>query len=170
MATNPTFDIATFTKDAKIVENTDINDNKTYSVTGEGNFDKMMETARKHLDALYMSNCIRKEDYAALYADMFKTNAQIVLLAEEKGYDNAVKKRQIQGFNETFKKDILKILIDGWTVGFSASEEAFFQEGDADKAIPHPLTYDSITSLYNDYIAKEFDEPISYTREETLSS
>lgn len=169
MATNPTFDITSYTSNARIEENTDINDNRSYKVVGDGNFDKLMETARKHLDALYLSNAIRKEDYAALYTDLFKTGLQIVLLAEEKGYDNALKKRQIQGFNESFKKDILKIMVDGWTVGFSASEETFYEEDDVDKIIPNPLKGPKINELYEN-IEKEFDEPISYTREETLSS
>lgn len=161
------FDMDGFTKNAKIVENTDLNDGTSYAVVGEGHFDKLMEVTRKHIDALLLSNCIRKEDYATMYADMYKTNLQIVLLAEEKGWDNAVKKRQIQGINESFKKDMLKIMIDGWTVGFSASEEAFFLDGDSEKAIPYPLTYDAITDLYKDFISGEFDAPISYTKEES---
>lgn len=169
MATNPTFDIDTFTKNARIEENGDIGDDRTFKVVGEGNFDKLMETARKHLDALYMSNAIRKEDYATIYTELFKTGLQIVLLAEEKGYDNALKKRQIQGFNEAFKKDILKIMVDGWTVGFSASEETFYDEDSVEKIIPNPLKGPTINSLWEN-IEKEVDEPISYTREETLSA
>ena len=179
-----TFDITSFTNNATIVASSDIDDQRTFEVKGDGNFDKLMETVRKHLDALLLSRCITKEEYASLYVDMMKTNLQIVLLAEEKGWDNAVKKRQIQGFNESFKKDMLKIMIDGWTVGFSASEEAFFLDGDSDKAIPYPLTYDAITNLYKDFICSipskdsagnnvydksEFDDPIRMSKEETQS-
>lgn len=182
--TTSTFDVGMMTKNAKVVESSTITDNRTYEVVGDGNFDILMETCRKHLDSLLLSKCITKEEYASLYVDMMKTNLQIVLLAEEKGWDNAVKKRQIQGFNESFKKDMLKIMIDGWTVGFSASEEAFFLDGDDEKAIPYPLTYDAISNLYKDFICSipskdsagnnvyaksEFDDPIRMSKEETQS-
>lgn len=168
--TTSTFDIGNFTKNAKIVQSTDIEDQRTWEVKGDGNFDKLMEVTRKHLDSLLKSRCITKEEYPALYVDMMKTNLQIVLLAEEKGYDNALKKRQIQGYNESFKKDILKILIDGWTVGFSASEETFYDAKDSEKIIPDPLKSNKINDLYNNYIINEYDEGISYTKSDTVSA
>ena len=48
-----------------------------YYVTGEGIFDKMMETAQLHLDAQYKSNRIRKENYAEEHLQMYLGTLQM---------------------------------------------------------------------------------------------
>lgn len=172
---SPVFDVDTFTKNTTITQDEDFVDEdgkkKTlYKVTGEAAFDKMMETVHKHLTALLMSNCIRKEDFAKLYCSLLADTMQIAVVAEEKATNNALTKRQLQGFNETFKTNLFKIMCDSWAVGFSASEDAFYDETVAEKAIPTPLTGPEITSIYDTYIKPEFDEAISYTKEQTMST
>lgn len=170
----PVFDVDQFTRDTAIVVDNDFVDSDgekrtLYKVTGNGTFDKMMETVHKHLTALLMSNGIRKEDYAKLYSELLKDTMQVAVVAEEKANNNALVKRQIQGYNEAYKKDMFKIMCDSWAVGFSASEEAFYDETVASKAIPTPLTSTEISNIYNKFIAPEFDEGISYTPDQTMS-
>lgn len=161
-----TFDVSKFTENSKIIESDDYD--FTWVVTGDGTFDKMMETVAKHLIALRKSNAIRAEDYATLYADLLKATMSAALQADSQAADAALKKRQVQGFNEKYKTDMLKIMLDAWTVGFSASEETFVDEETAAKAVPTPITSTEINNMWEQYMKGDFDEPISLTREETL--
>lgn len=160
------FDVSKFTNNAKVIESDDYD--FTWVVTGEGTFDKMMECVSKHLIALRKSNAIRAEDYATFYCDVMKATMNAALQADSQAADAALKRRQVQGFNEKYKTDMLKIMLDAWTVGFSASEDAFYSEETAAKAIPTPITSDEINDMWNKYMKGEFDEPISLTRAETL--
>ena len=170
----PVFDVNTFTKNTSIEKDTEFVDEDGnmpfYKVTGEAAFDKMMEMVHKHLTALLMSNCIRREDFAKLYCSLLADTMQIAVVAEEKATNNALTKRQLQGFNETFKTNMFKIMCDSWAVGFSASEDAFYDETVASKALPTPLTGPEITTIYNTYIKPEFDEAVSYTKEQTMAT
>ena len=50
-----------------------------YTVTGDGIFDKLMDTATKHLKAQFESNRIREEDYASAYIQIYQTTLQAAL-------------------------------------------------------------------------------------------
>ena len=67
-------DVEEFTRDVYIEES-----NTYYPVTGEGIFDKLMETATKHLTAQYKANRIRKEDYADAYAHIYEVTLQAAM-------------------------------------------------------------------------------------------
>lgn len=69
-------DVEEFTKNARIEES-----NSYFPVIGEGIFDKLMETATKHLTAQYKASRIRKEDYADLYAHIYEVTLQSALMA-----------------------------------------------------------------------------------------
>lgn len=159
------FDVDAFTKNTQIIPNPDVA--KTYRVIGDGTFDKMMETCIKHLDAMFLSNRIRQEDYATIYADLYKTNLEVAIIAGEKAANKALIRRQIQGYNESYKKDILKIMTDAWTVGFSSSEDAFIDESSG-MAIPDVMRTDPINKVFKS-CQDDLDEAIAYTREETLN-
>jgi hypothetical protein len=47
--------------------------NPDFTVTGDGIFDKIMETANKHIQAQFDAGRIRKEDYATAYISVFNT-------------------------------------------------------------------------------------------------
>lgn len=67
-------DVEEFTRDTQIEES-----NSYFPVTGEGIFDKLMETATKHLTAQYKANRIRKEDYADAYAHIYEVTLQAAM-------------------------------------------------------------------------------------------
>ena len=67
-------DVEEFTRDVQIEES-----NTYYPVTGEGIFDKLMETATKHLTAQYKANRIRKEDYADAYSHIYEVTLQAAM-------------------------------------------------------------------------------------------
>lgn len=158
------FDVDEFTSNTQIIPNPDIAN--TYRVTGDGSFDKMMETCLKHLDALFMSNRIRQEDYATIFSELYKTNLEVAVIAGEKAANKALIKRQIQGYNESYKKDILKIMADSWSIGFSSSEDAFIDESSG-MVIPDVMRSVEINAVYQS-CKDDLDEGIAYTRAETL--
>jgi hypothetical protein len=162
-----TFEVENFTKNTTIVSDPDYEG--SFKVTGEGTFDKMMEVVHKHLTALLKSNCIRREDFATLYCALFKETLGAALQADSQAADAAMKRRQVQGFNEKYKTDMLQIMLNAWTVGFSASEETFVTEETAKADIPTPIQASEINSMWEKYMKGDFDEGISLTREETLS-
>ena len=51
------------------------------TVTGDGIFDTLMETATKHLAVQYETNRIRKEDYADAYIHIYEVTLQAALKA-----------------------------------------------------------------------------------------
>lgn len=161
------FDVDTFTKNTTIVS--DPNYEGTFMVTGDGTFDKMMEVVHKHLTALLKSNCIRSEDFATLYCALFKETLGAALQADSQAADAAVKRRQVQGFNEKYKTDMLQIMLNAWTVGFSASEETFVTEETAKADIPTPIQASEINEVWKNYMKGDFDEGVSLTKAETLS-
>ena len=147
-----------------------------YTVTGNGIFDKLMDTATKHLKAQFESNRIREEDYASAYIQIYQTTlqaalevwlkkgiaeAQLELLAKQLETEDAKKalyRRQIEGFDEDYKQKILKIMMDSWAVGFSVAKDSFEATG-----IPAPMQKVTIDDLYNQYILTELDK-YSYGR------
>lgn len=52
-----------------------------YTVSGEGLFDELMETATKHLQVQFDANRIRQEDYAQAYIDIYKATLTAALQA-----------------------------------------------------------------------------------------
>lgn len=60
--------------------------------------------------------------------------------------------RQIEGFNENFKEKMLKIMLDAWTVGFSASSETFYSSEKAAKSIPLPMTASEINDVWASFV------------------
>lgn len=151
-----------------------------YTVTGDGIFDKLMDTATKHLKAQFESNRIREEDYASAYIQIYQTTlqaalevwlkkgiaeAQLELLAKQLETEDAKKalyRRQIEGFDEDYKQKILKIMMDSWAVGFSVAKDSFEATG-----IPAPMQKVTIDDLYNQYILTELDK-YSYGRPEII--
>ena len=165
----------------KPINITEFTDNVTtntidYTVTGNGIFDKLMDTATKHLKAQFESNRIREEDYASAYIQIYQTTlqaalevwlkkgiaeAQLELLAKQLETEDAKKalyRRQIEGFDEDYKQKILKIMMDSWAVGFSVAKDSFEATG-----IPAPMQKVTIDDLYNQYILTELDK-YSYGR------
>ena len=149
-----------------------------YTVTGDGIFDKLMDTATKHLKAQFESNRIREEDYASAYIQIYQTTLQtalevwlkkgiaeaqlkltekqIELLEKQLETEDAKKalyRRQIEGFDEDYKQKILKIMMDSWAVGFSVAKDSFEATG-----IPAPMQKTTIDDLYNQFILTEFDK------------
>ena len=147
-----------------------------YTVTGDGIFDKLMDTATKHLKAQFESNRIREEDYASAYIQIYQTTlqaalevwlkkgiaeAQLELLAKQLETEDAKKalyRRQIEGFDEDYKQKILKIMMDSWAVGFSVAKDSFEATG-----IPAPMQKTTIDDLYNQFVLPDFDK-YSYGR------
>lgn len=148
-----------------------ITDTIDYTVTGDGIFDKLMDTATKHLKAQFESNRIREEDYASAYIQIYQTTlqaalevwlkkgiaeAQLELLAKQLETEDAKKalyRRQIEGFDEDYKQKILKIMMDSWAVGFSVAKDSFEATG-----IPAPMQKTTIDDLYNQFVLPDFDK------------
>ena len=95
-----------------------VKDDTTHTVTGEGVFDILMETATKHLLAQYEANRIRGEGYATAYVQVYIETLKAALrvwiekgaqelqaqLLEKQIEAEAMKaslyKRQIEGYDE----------------------------------------------------------------------
>lgn len=167
----------------KPISITEFTDNVTtntidYTVTGNGIFDKLMDTATKHLKAQFESNRIREEDYASAYIQIYQTTLQtaleiwlkkgiaeaqlellakqIELLAKQTETENTKKmlyNRQIEGFDESFKEKILRIMMDSWGIGFSVAKDSFDAAG-----IPAPMQKVTIDDLFNKYILTDLDK------------
>lgn len=94
-------------------------DESTFTVSGEGLFDRLMETATKHLQVQFDANRIRQEDYAQAYIDIYKATLSAALQA----WDTTLKDKEnearlalfecqaklacAQAENEAIKSDIL---------------------------------------------------------------
>ena len=167
----------TIIKPINIAEFTDnvTTDTIDYTVTGDGIFDKLMDTATKHLKAQFEANRIREEDYASAYIQLYQTMSQIALeiwlkkgiaeaQLETEETKKALYKRQIEGFDESYKEKILKIMMDAWGIGFSVAKDSFDATG-----IPAPMQKTAIDDLYNKYIITELDD-YKYGREDIISS
>lgn len=151
--------------------------NIDYTVTGDGLFDTLMNTATKHLLAQYDSNKIRGEDYANAYVDIYKytlqaaveiwlkkgiaeaqlalLDKQLELLDKQMETEDAKKdlyKRQIEGFDENYKEKILRIMMDSWAVGFSVAKDSFEADG-----IPAPMQKTAIDDVFNKHIVPDLD-------------
>lgn len=142
-----------------------------FTVTGEGIFDTLMDTATKHITAQYQASRIRGEDYATAYIQIYQTTlqaalqiwlqkgiaeAQLKLLEKQIDAEDAKKdlyQRQIQGLDEDYKYKVLKACLDSWAVGFSVAKDSFQSTG-----IPVPMTSTAINSLYNTFIVPELDQ------------
>lgn len=72
---------------------------------------------------------------------------------EETEAKKALYMRQIEGYDENFLKDILKIQADAWNVGFSVSKDTFM----AADGIPIIMQTSEITKYFNDWIKPNLD-------------
>lgn len=173
----------TIVKPINITEFTDnvTTDTIDYTVTGDGIFDKLMDTATKHLKAQFESNRIREEDYASAYIQIYQTTlqtaleiwlkkgiaeAQLELLAKQIETEDTKKmlyNRQIEGFDESFKEKILRIMMDSWGIGFSVAKDSFDAEG-----IPAPMQKITIDDLFNKYILTDLDK-FKYPRPDNVT-
>lgn len=163
-------DVSEFTKNVT-------KDDIEHTVSGEGIFDILMNTATQHLKAQFEGNRIREEDYATAYVQIYQTtlqaalqawlqkgiaaadlllkSKQLELLEKQMGTEDAKKalyRRQIEGFDEDYKQKILKIMMDSWAVGFSVAKDSFEASG-----IPAPMQKTTIDDLYNQFVLPELD-------------
>lgn len=157
-------DVTEFTKNVQ-------KDDTTHTVTGDGIFDTLMNTATQHLLAQYEANRLRGEDYATAYIDVYKTTLQAALQAwlqkgiadaqlellkaqieAEKGKQDLYR-RQIEGFDEEFLYKVLRIMMDSWAVGFSVAKDSFEASG-----VPAVMQKLTIDDLYNQYIKTNLDK------------
>lgn len=74
---NPPMNFSELFKDLTLNPKIEGSEENGYHVTGEGIFDKMMETAQLHLKAQYMSNRIRGENYAEEHLQMYLGTLQM---------------------------------------------------------------------------------------------
>ena len=167
----PPVNISEFTRDV-------VKEDIKHTVSGEGIFDELMETATKHLQAQFEGNRIRGEMYAQAYIQIYietlKAAIQIwlqkgvaekqleLLESQTKSEDAkiALYKRQIEGYDENYKEKILKILLDAYTVVFSVAQEGF--EG----GIPKLITVSGINDIC-DIITKDLNIPATNNESDT---
>lgn len=141
-----------------------------HTVTGDGIFDVMMNTATQHLLAQFEGGRIRNENYADAYVQLYQATLQVAvqiwlqkgvaekqleLLTKQMESEDAKKdlyRRQIEGFDEDYKHKILKVMMDSWAVGFSVAKDSFQANG-----IPAPMQKTTIDDLYNSYIRTDLD-------------
>ena len=153
-----------------------VRDKEEYTVSGDGIFDVLMNTATQHLLAQFEGNRIRAENYADAYVQLYQATLQaavqiwlqkgiaekqLELLTKQMESEDAKKdlyRRQIEGFDEDYKHKILKIMMDSWAVGFSVAKDSFQASG-----IPAPMQKVTIDDLYNTYIKTDLDN-YTYTR------
>ena len=156
-------DVSKFTRNVKT-------NSENHTVSGDGIFDILMNTATSHLLAQFDGNRIRNEDYATAYVQVYQTTLNAALqvflqrgIAEKQQelIDAQIEaekakmhlyRRQIEGFDEDYKQKILKICMDSWAVGFSVAKDSFEASG-----IPAPMTKSFIDDLLNDYIVPDLD-------------
>lgn len=122
-------------------------DESTFTVSGEGLFDRLMETATKHLQVQFDANRIRQEDYAQAYIDIYKATLQAALQA----WDTTLKDKEnearlalfecqaklacAQAENEAIKSDILTQQIQQAIAETARTEAQTAQiEAETDKA------------------------------------
>jgi hypothetical protein len=225
--------------DASILTRNVATDTTEYTVSGDGIFDDLMETATKHLKMQFEGNRIREEDYAVAYVDIYKATLQAalqlytvsldaqekeaqiklieaqikqaeaqtelikqqvevekckpdqlkaqtelikqqtaqakyqvenILPAQKANIEQQTKSeigkeklyyRQIEGFDENFKEKMLKIQLDAWTVGFSASSDTFYASDNAEKTIPKPMTASEINNVWNTFVYNSSNPSVS---------
>ena len=151
-------------------------DDVEYIVSGDGIFDTLMETATQHLKAQFEGNRFREEDYATAYVQIYQATLQaalqiwlqkgiaekqLELLAKQMETETnkaALYRRQIEGFDESYKEKILKILLDAWGIGFSVGSDAFTAEN-----IPAPMKEAAISKVFNEYVMRDIDS-YAYSR------
>ena len=155
-----------------------------FTVSGDGIFDVMMNTATKHLIAQLLGSRIREENYADMYVQLYQATlqaavqiwlqkgiaekqlellqAQLDLYKEQQKAEKAktgLYMRQIEALDEDFLQKILKINVEAWGVGFSVAKDSFQASG-----IPAVLQKTTIDDLYNQYIVPNLDK-FNYGRE-----
>lgn len=145
-------------------------DDIEHIVTGDGIFDKLMETATQHLKAQFEGNRLREEDYASAYIQIYQATLQAtVQLWLQKGLaqkqldlvakqietedaKRALYRRQIEGFDENFKEKVMKMLLDAWGIGFSVGGDAFTAAN-----IPAAMTKTVMDDVFTQYVMKDLD-------------
>lgn len=70
-------------------------DTMEYTVTGDGLFDILMDTATKHIKAQFDANRIRQEDYANAYLEIYKVTLQAALQAWTTSVEYEHKKAEV---------------------------------------------------------------------------
>lgn len=146
-------------------------DDVQWTVSGDGIFDKLMDTATKHLKAQFNASRIREEDYATAYIQIYQSTLQaalqvwlqkgiaekqLELLAAQVSSEESKRdlyRRQIEGFDEDYKNKMFKIMLDGWTVALSVAKEEVMANN-----FPAPVTTTAINDVFNNYILTEFDD------------
>ena len=147
-----------------------VTDNASYTVSGDGIFDVLMNTATQHLLVQFNGGRVSNESYATAYVQVYQSTLQaamqawlqkgiaekqLELLAAQVEGEEAKKhlyKRQIEGFDEDYKHKILKICMDSWAIGFSVARDSFEASG-----IPAPMTKVFIDELLNKYVVTDLD-------------
>lgn len=71
-------------------------DTMEYTVTGDGLFDILMDTATKHIKAQFDANRIRQEDYANAYLEIYKVTLQAALQAWTTAVEYEHKKAEVE--------------------------------------------------------------------------
>jgi len=105
------------------------------NVSGDGVFDKMMETVNTHIDAQYKLGRIKGSDYSTVYLGSIQAamaeSMKFVLqrqIAEEQTDSEAAKSaliaRQTKGFDDDAKTKLLKQQLDSWSVAYSVAKDA----------------------------------------------
>ena len=112
-------------------------------VTGDGVFDKLMETVNTHIDAQFKLNRIKGSDYATVYLGaMQSVIAQSIQFALQKKSQAAqvdLITRQTKGFDDDAKQKLLKQTLDSWSVAYSVAKDA--------NSIPDTIKVNSIDSI-----------------------
>ena len=112
-------------------------------VTGDGVFDKLMETVNTHIDAQFKLNRIKGSDYATVYLGaMQSVIAQSIQFALQKKSQAAqvdLITRQTKGFDDDAKQKLLKQTLDSWSVAYSVAKDA--------NSIPDTIKVNSIDSV-----------------------
>lgn len=81
--------------DPSILTKNVVVDEEEQTVSGDGLFDVLMDTATKHLRAQFDANRIREEDYATAYVDIYKATLQAALQAWDTSLKDDEKDAQI---------------------------------------------------------------------------
>lgn len=156
METKP-INIEDFTRNVSIVTNDTPNRPNVYTVTGEGVFDKIMDTVSKHLEIQFTNGRIKGEQYPILYADLMKhvlqVSQQIILqkpIADANKASEDAKaelyKRQTKGFDDQAKLKTLEQLMSGYGLAFSVAKD------DPNLVVPKSITANNIDNLVTDLL------------------
>lgn len=109
----------------------------------------------QYREELYKVESLMPEQLKQLKAQSAKVDQDVKTSAAQE----AVYRRQVEGFNENFKEKILKICLDAWGVGFSVASDAFYAAGSekVNETIPRAMTASTLNALWDKYVATDLD-------------